>query len=103
MRRRPARSACNAKIGLPFVRADELGRREHVPRGRLLQVGLSCTRVELELLVQGVEAEDVAVASVPRRRTRSAVADLAEVVSPFTGRRLALAEPACAWIESPRD
>jgi hypothetical protein len=91
--------------GLPFVRADEFGRREHVPRDRLLQVDLSCTRRELEFLVQGVEAENVAVAPVPRRRARSTVADRSEVVSPLAGRPLPLrlAQPACAWVESPRD
>ena len=82
-------------LGLPFVRADEFGRREHVPRDRLLQVDLSCTRMELEIVVQGVEAENVAVAPVPRRRTGPAVADPSEVVSPLAGRGLALAQPAC--------
>src|SRR6266480_231574 len=86
---------------LALVCADELGPRQHVPLDRLLELGLRSAGAKLELRVERVQAEDVAVAPVARRRAGAAVAGRAEVVLALARRRLALAQPACSRIESP--
>src|SRR5205823_11076878 len=86
---------------LALVRADELGGRQHVPLDRLLQLALRSAGAKLELHVEGVQAEDVAVAPVTRRRAGAAVAGRAEIVLALTRRRLALTQPACSRIEPP--
>jgi hypothetical protein len=78
---------------LPLVRADELGRRQDVPLDRLLKRGLGRAGGELEFGVEGVLPEDVVVAAVAGGRTRPAVSDRAEVVSPPALRARALPEP----------
>src|SRR6266511_870483 len=87
-RRAGLETGCSERLGLPLVRADELGHRQHVPLDRLLQLGLSRPGGEIGLAVEGVEPENVAVAPVPRRRARAAVADASEVVLPFARRGL---------------
>src|SRR6266540_763187 len=73
-RRARLETGCSERLGLPLVRADELGHRQHVPLDRLLQLGLSRAGGEIGLAVEGVEPENVAVAPVPRRRAGAAVA-----------------------------
>src|SRR6266511_597542 len=92
-----------ARDALTFVRADELGHRQHMPLDRLLQVGLSGTRAEVKIAVEGVQAEDVAMAPVPRWRAGATVATRSEVISSLPGRRLSLPQSARAWGESPGD
>ena len=72
-----------------------------MPFDRLLQLGLRSASGKLELRVQGIQAEDVTVRPVARRRAGTAVAGRTEVVSPLARRGLALAEPACCRIETP--
>src|SRR5206468_3878361 len=88
---------------LALVRADELRRRQNVSLDRPLQLGLARAGAKLELRVECVQAEDVAVPSVAWRRAGPAVAGHAEVVSPLARHRLALTKPVCARIESPGD
>src|SRR5206468_828871 len=84
-----------------WLAPDELGPRQHVPLDRLLEFGLRSAGAKVELRVQGVQAEDVAVAPVARRRAGAAVAGRAEVVLALARHRLALTQPACSRIESP--
>jgi hypothetical protein len=67
---------------LAFVGADELGRRQHVPLDRLLQLGLSRAGIELEIAVERVEAKDVTLRPVPPRWARPSVADRSESFRP---------------------
>src|SRR5881409_1756647 len=88
---------------LALVRTDEFGRRQHMPRDRLLELSLRSAGAELGFCIEGVQAKDVAVAPVPRRRARAAVARRAEVVPTLARRRLPLAQPLCDRIEAPGD
>jgi hypothetical protein len=69
------------------VRANQLGRRQHVAFHRSLQVGLCSAGGKLELRVKGKEAKSVAVAPMARTRGESAVAARAEIVPPLARRR----------------
>src|SRR6266496_578535 len=70
---------------------------------RVLQLGLAGARIEFEIAVERVEAEQVPMGPSARRRTGPTVTDRAEVVSPLPGPGLALAQPARAWIKPPGD
>jgi hypothetical protein len=72
-----------------------------VPLDRLLELGLRSAGAKVEVRVERVQAEDVTVAPVARRRAGAAVAGRAEVVLALARRRLALTQPARSRIESP--
>src|SRR6266540_3965718 len=72
-RRARLETGCSERLGLPLVRADELGHRQHVPLDRLLQLGLSRAGGEIRL--------DLAVRLGPGDQV------------PLPGGRLALREP----------
>src|SRR4029453_5548354 len=91
--RRSAIAARRASY-LAFVGADELGRRQHVPLDRLLQLGLSRAGSELEIAVRRVEAKDVTRRPVPPRGARPSVADRSEVVE-HASRRIRVVDQQC--------
>src|SRR5581483_12346649 len=93
----PAPDASSAAVGAAQRRG-----REDVPVDRLVEREAPVARPEVELRVERVQREDVAV-RLARRRARPPVARSAEVVPPLGRRRLALSELARGGGEVPRE
>jgi hypothetical protein len=88
-------------VGLSLVAAHELGGLEDVAVERPVELVTVRPRLEVELGVERVEAEEVAVAAV--RRAGAGVASRSEAVAPFARRGLALIEAVGARIDAPRE
>jgi DivIVA domain-containing protein len=84
-----AAAARSARPRSALVPAHELGGREDVAGERPLELTSPGAEADVELGVESVQPEEVAVGAVPGRRTWAAPAARPEVVAPFGWGRLA--------------